>query len=125
MYQVITETIVDGKRDMDSVSTKIYSKKGFAKRNAKRNTYTLTTPYGTVVERRSYVVGILTPVSIDDAKDAYCKCKSVWVDGEYGKQRIPNSWEYGSHAPAEELFCRSIEQSVGYRYNGNYYVEME
>ena len=58
-------------------------------------------------------------------KEAYCQGMRIWVDGKYGQIRLPNSWEYGSHAPASELFNRSVEQVVGYGYKGNFYVEDE
>lgn len=125
MYQIITETRVNGNREMDSVSTKIYSKKGFAERSARNNSGSFTTPDGKLVERKAYVRGFLNPASQEEAKVAYYRCKSIWIDGKYGHVKIRNSWEYGSHAPAAELFYRSVSNASYYGYKGNYYIEYE
>lgn len=119
MYQVITEIRVDGKREMDMIQPKIYTRKGWAKRCADDATLTHKCCNDNTMEKKSYVRGVLRLASEEEAKTAYCKCKHIWIDGEYGQEKIRNSWEYGSHAPASELFYRSC----GYGYNGNYYIE--
>lgn len=116
MYQVIMKIFSNGKRDVDSISSNIYLKRGWAERAAKR----LTVKNG-AFERKCYVRGLLRPVTMDEAKSAYCKSKNVWVDGTYGQEKLMSSGCYGSHAPAEELFHRS----VGYGYKGGYYLEDE
>ena len=123
MYQVVTEIRVDGKREMDMVHAKIYSGKGWAKRCAEEWTLTHKTCDDHVMEKKSYVRGLLHPVSKEEAKDAYCKCKRIWIDGKYGHVQLTPSGHYGSYAPAWELFYRSVEQSGGYYYEGNYYIE--
>lgn len=125
MYQVVTEITVDGKREIDMVHAKIYSKKGWAKRAAKDWTLTHKICDDRTMEKKSYVRGFLQPATKEEAKKAYCKCKRIWIDSQYGHERLRNSWEYGSHASAEELFYRSIEQTGGYGYDGNYYIEYE
>ena len=125
MFQIITETYVDGKREMDSVYTKIYKRKGAAERNARSSCYSCVTEDGRTIERTAYVRGYLDLVEREIAKEAYIKCKRIWIDGKYGQIRLPNSWEYGSHAPAEQLFWRSVEQTVSYWYDGNFYIEDE
>ena len=53
-------------------------------------------------------------ISREDAKSKYCKCERVWVTTnarEYWK--LPAIYEYGSHAPACELFHRSIPDNEG------------
>ena len=125
MYQIITEIYVDGKREMDSVYTKIYSKRGFAERNARSSSYTVKTEDGRTIKRRAYVRPVLNPVTREEAKAAYCKSKHVYVDDKYGQAMLTPSGHYGSHAPAEVLFYRSIEQNAGCDYDGNFYVEFE
>lgn len=127
MYQIVTETRVNGKREMDSIYTKIYIRKGAAERNAKGSCYSHRTDDGKIVDRKSYVRGLLRPVTENEAKDAYCKGKRIWIDGEYGQVKITPSYEYGSHAPAEELFYRGVCHCRGYymEYDGNYYIEDE
>lgn len=123
MYQVVTEMWIDGKREMDSICTKIYVRKRWAERQAHENTGVFKICDDRLMEKKSYVRGMLRPVSMLEARSAYCKCRRIWIDGDYGQIKIPNSWEYGSHASAEELFHRSVNQSGGYGYNGNYYIE--
>ena len=116
MYQVIVQTWVNGVRDNDMVLTKIYQKKGFANRKAKE--YNVTNGH---INRKAYVRKLLNPVTKEEAKIAYCKCKPVWKDGEYGQIKLMESGAYGSHASIEELFYRS----AGAYYNGNFYVEID
>lgn len=127
MYQVVTEVRIDGKREMDSVFHKVYVHKGAAERNASRSTLTTKTDDGKVMEIKTYVRGFLNPVGRKEAKEAYCHGKRIWIDGKYGQEKIRSSGEYGSHAPAEELFYRSVMHHDGYyhQYNGNYYIEYE
>lgn len=120
MYQVIIRTWVDGERQMDSVYTKMYAKRGFAERKAKE----LTWEKGDV-RREGYVRPVLKMVTKEEAKKAYCHSKHVYVDWEYGQELLTPSGWYGSHAPAEELFYRGVDNLVGYgKWNEvNYYVE--
>lgn len=126
MYQVITEIIVDGKREMDSIFPKVYVRKKAAERNA--TSHTGVRNDGKKIETKCYVRGFLHPTTEQEAKDAYCKGKSVWVDGEYGQVKVTPSWEYGSHASKSELFYRGVYHCRGYYcddYKGNYYIEEE
>lgn len=53
-------------------------------------------------------------ISIEKAKENYCKGKKVFVsndDRSYWK--MPSSCEYGSHAPIEDLFYRGIPMYEG------------
>ena len=124
MYQVITQVYVNGTRQQDEVFNKIYKRLNWARRQATEKTET-TSADGRKIEFRSYVRGVLNPVSREEAKSAYVKCKRIWIDNEFGQVKIPNSWEYGSHAPAEELFGRSVSKCGGYWDNGNFYIEDE
>ena len=123
MYQIVTEIRVNGKREMDSIFPKIYVRKRAAERNAKGSSFTSVASDGRTIETKCYVRGLLRPVTKEEAKDAYCKCKRIWIDGKYGHVQLTPSGHYGSHAPAWELFYRSVEQSGGYYYEGNYYIE--
>ncbi len=116
MYQVVIETMINGKRETDRVRPYIYSKKGFAERAARKDTYSFSTTDGRTVEFRAYVRGLLRPVSKANARAAYCSSRRIWVDGKYGQVCIARASECG-------LFDRSIEQSVGCNYEGNYYIE--
>lgn len=126
MYQIITETRINGIREMDSVYTKTYKRRSYAEKNARGSCCSFITEDGRSVEKKAYVRGFLFCLNNREiAKEAYCQGMRIWVDGKYGQIRLPNSWEYGSHAPAFELFNRSVEQVVGYGYEGNFYVEDE
>lgn len=127
MFQIVTETRVNGKREADSVYSKVYVRKGAAERNARSSYGSRRTDDGKIVEWKSYVRGFLRPVTENEAKVAYCKGSRIWVDGEYGQTRVPASWEYGSHAPAAELFYRGVCHCRGHymEYDGNYYIEDE
>lgn len=127
MYQVITEIRINGNRDMDRVFNKIYKRKKAAERNAKDGCYTTTTVDGKTMEVKTYVRGLLRPVSEQEAKMAYCKGKNIWVDCKYGQTKLTPSGWYSSHAPATELFYREVNHSQGYycEYDGNYYIEDE
>ena len=125
MFQIITETYVDGERQIDMVYSKIYKRRGAAARNAKGSSCVIKTLDGRTMEKVAYVRGFLNPVNADEAKEAYVRCRRIWIDSKYGKIRLMNSWEYGSHVPASELFWRSVEKAGGYGYNGNFYIEDE
>ena len=126
-YQVIVELIKDGVKIGSLMCRKTYKKKGFATRKANSYMGVVYDNFGNEIIRRAYVRGTLTKVTEDEAKTAYCKGKRIWVDTPSGQERIRNSWEYGSHAPATELFYRGVYHSDDYyhEYNGNYYVEYE
>ena len=127
MYQIITETYINGIREMDSVYTKTYKRRSYAEKNARGSNCSFVTEDGRSVEKKAYVRGLLRCLNNNRefANHLYCQGRRIWVDGKYGQVRLPNSLEYGSHAPAFELFNRSVEQVVGYRYEGNFYVEDE
>lgn len=122
MFQIITETYVDGERQPDMVYVKTYKRFGNARRNAVSETINSN---GRVIKRKQYVRGFLRTVTREVAKEAYTKGKRIWVDGKYGQVHLRGSWEYCSHAPASELFNRSVAQEVGYDYNGFFYIEDE
>ena len=53
---------------------------------------------------------VLSETSLEEAKIEYCKGTAVFVlddDGDW--RQLAPSWIYGSHAPSEELFYRSLE----------------
>ena len=55
-----------------------------------------------------------TLISAAMAKELYCHGRSVYITTDKRSLfRLPASYEYGSHAPAEELFYRSIPDSEG------------
>ncbi len=55
-----------------------------------------------------------TLISTAMAKDLYCRGRSVYITTDKRSLfRLPASYEYGSHAPAEELFYRSIPDNEG------------
>lgn len=61
-----------------------------------------------------YLKALKTKITREEAKNIYCKGENVYIttnSREYWK--IPASYEYGSHAPAEELFNSSIPQYEG------------
>ena len=56
----------------------------------------------------------MTEISIEEAKVYYCKGLPVYVSNiQRTFWKLPASWEYSSHAPAEELFNRSIPKFEG------------
>lgn len=118
MYQVVIKTFVNDERQMDTVYPKVYKNRGWAERKAKELRKSKDVVY-------VYVRGCLHPVSKEEAKSAYCHCRPVWVDGQYGQEKIRPSGEYGSHAPAEELFHTSVDAAIGWWKHGDttYYVE--
>jgi len=127
MYQIITQTWINEKRQMDSVGAKIYKKRGFAERKAKEIEIDYITSRDHHIVRKSYVRKTLIPVTEERAKKMYCRSHNVYVDGEYGKELVTPAGWYGSHAPAAELFYRGINHCRGYykEYDGNYYIEDE
>ena len=125
MYQVTIYTWENDKRIDDMVLTKIYVKKGCAINKARRCFKSFPSSNGGTIVQQAIVTGVLIPVSENKAKETYCKCKSVYVDGKYGKERLRDSVSYGSHASIEELFYRSLHDYYGYNYNGNFYIEEE
>ena len=53
-------------------------------------------------------------ITKEKAKELYCKCEKVYVStNERNNWKIPESREYGSHAPAEELFDSGIPKYEG------------
>lgn len=49
-----------------------------------------------------------------EAKEIYCKGGNVYISNiNRSYWKIPASYEYGSHAPAEELFYRSCPKWEG------------
>lgn len=55
-----------------------------------------------------------TEISKEDAKELYCKGDDVYICNDNRKYwKLPASYEYSSHAPASELFERSIPQYEG------------
>lgn len=122
MWNVIIETYVNGKREMDGIYPKIYFKRGFAVRKAVENSYTFRSINGDIIEKDGYIRKYLKPVDYITAKETYCNGYDVYIDGKYGKDLLPRCWEYSSHADPSELFHRSIEQMGGYEYDGNYYI---
>lgn len=120
MYQVVIETKVDGKREIDSVLSNVYKVHGFAVRKAKEYNGSYDTSEHHI-ERKAYVRKVLKVVDKETAKENYCKNRNVYVDGEYGVVKIRESGNYGSHAPIEELFYRGFD----YWYKGDFYIECD
>lgn len=55
-----------------------------------------------------------TEITKDEAKIAYCKGDDVYVSTDKRKYwKMPASYDYGSHAPIETLFHRSIPNLEG------------
>ena len=49
-----------------------------------------------------------------EAKTVYCNCERVCISTDARELwKLPASYEYGSHAPVEELFYRSIPEHEG------------
>lgn len=119
MYQIVVNYWINGKREKDSLCPNIYKYRKTAERKAKDLFTDSITILGDHLTRKAYVRNMLIPATEEEAKVAYCKCNSIWINTPYGIEKIRSSWEYGSHAPAEELFYRSC----GYGYDGNYYIE--
>lgn len=50
-------------------------------------------------------------ITKEEAKERYCYGNCIYIctdDGKYEYWKMPASYDYGSHAPAEQLFYRSI-----------------
>lgn len=63
---------------------------------------------------------IFIEITEAEAKKIYCKCGKVYITTSGTKVwngrkhwKLPASYEYASHAPAEELFYRSIPTNEG------------
>ncbi len=55
-----------------------------------------------------------TEITENEAKTLYCSGEKVYISTDAREHwKMPSSWEYGSHAPKEELFYRSIPQYEG------------
>ena len=55
-----------------------------------------------------------TEITREEAKNLYCKGNSIYICNNSRKYwKLPESYEYSSHAPAEELFNRSIPTGEG------------
>lgn len=108
-------------RLVDSVLTKIYSTKGWAVREAKKWDRELVSTDGHRMVQKGVVRPVLKPVTEEEAKAEYCRCRPAYYDSETGRSQIRPSDNYGSHAPIEELFYRGIP----YGYKGNFYIEAE
>lgn len=53
-------------------------------------------------------------ITKEEAKELYCKGKSIFVNTNLRNQwKLPPSYAYSSHAPAEDLFYRSIPTGEG------------
>ena len=49
-----------------------------------------------------------------EAKKIYCKGENVYIsNNKKNYWKLPASYEYGSHAPADKLFDRSIPEYEG------------
>lgn len=56
----------------------------------------------------------LIEITEAEAKEEYCNGRNVYVSNDKRNYwKIPSSYEYGSHAPAEELFNRSVPKYEG------------
>ena len=121
MYEIIIRVWVDNKRQKDMIFAKRYTKYGNAVRKAKELTRTENG-----IEYKAYVIKELIPVSEDEAKKEYCHYRRIFVETEHGLDYLPDPGMYGSHAPASELFYRSLNHINGYwkEYDGNFYLEM-
>lgn len=127
-YVVVTETSVNGKRMNDVVGDKVYKSMGWARREARKINDAFFNRTEKEIEKTAYVMPVVRPATYEEAKTAYCHSRSVWVDGEYGKVKLFPSGSYGSHAPAIELFHRSVDDIVGWQLNHSkvkYYVVEE
>lgn len=59
-------------------------------------------------------MGWYKEITKEEAKERYCRCKEVYLSNrERGYWKMPGMYEYSSHAPAEELFYRSIPNGEG------------
>lgn len=55
-----------------------------------------------------------TEITENDAKIMYCNCENVYVSTDARNLwKLPASYEYTSHASAEELFYRSVPEYEG------------
>lgn len=62
-----------------------------------------------IVHPRSY-----EEITQEEAKILYCNSLSIYVTTEQRDLwKLPPSYEYGSHAPIEDLFYRSVPQNEG------------
>ena len=53
-------------------------------------------------------------ITENEAKTLYCNGEKVYISTNTREHwKMPNAWEYGSHAPKEELFYRSIPEYEG------------
>ena len=116
MYEINIRTWIDGERQPDTIVNKTYVRLRNAEKAAKA--YLASGK----VTQEAIILPVMTSVTRNEAREAYCKCKDVWVYDGYGKERLRPSWDYGSHDTRESLFSRSIEQSVGWNYEGPYYI---
>lgn len=124
MYEIIVKTYVNGERKEDCVCGKKYKRKGNAAKAANEYTFIEYNGLNEEIKRVAYVRNVLKQTTEEKAKYAYCHNKNVYADGEYGKEMLRPSGEYGSHASREELFYRSASVfNYGNHYNGNYYIE--
>ena len=121
MYEIIVKTYVNDKRQKDMRFAKRYAKYGNAAKKAKELTRTQDG-----IEYKAYVIKELIPVPEDLAKKEYCNYRRIFVETEHGLDYLPDPGMYGSHAPASELFYRSLNHINGYwkEYDGNFYLEM-
>lgn len=62
---------------------------------------------------------IFKSITKEEAKNLYCKCRVIYVKYNNEMRKIRESGEYGSHAPIEVLFYRSI----GYYKDLDFYTE--
>ena len=123
MYSIYSKLYVNGIYAGESVSTKTYTKKGNADRIASSKLWKddFYNDNGEHIVKKSYVTKCLNVVPEEIAKQVFCKSKNVYIMGAEGlEQLFPGAW-YGSHAPLEELFYRS----VGDGYAGSYLVEYD
>lgn len=127
MYQIHVRTWVNNVRQADSIIVKEYVRLRNAEKAAKSYICDEINHNGEHIVREAVILPTMSSVARNEAREAYCNGKDVWVDDEYGRYRLRPSWEYGSHDTRERLFTRSIEQSVGWRYpncnyTGSYYI---
>lgn len=123
MFEIVVKQFVDGNRVDDWVYKTRYVKNGNAKRKANELTREFI-DHGRTYRNIAYVRKNLVCVTEDEAKEKYIHGYDVYVNSEYGKDKLRKSSEYGSHASREELFYRSASNfNYGNYYNGSYYIE--
>ena len=55
-------------------------------------------------------------ITKEQALEEYCKGQSVYVSTNIRSEwRLPPSYFFGSHAPVEDLFYRSVRELLGYK----------